>query len=182
MALSQIDPVSALVVIDLQKGIMAIPTAQPAAEVAARAAQLAKAFRAKGQPVILVNVDAMAPGRTETPFNFTPPEGWTDLIHELDRQPTDYVVTKHTVGAFQNTALQEILAGRGVTQVVMCGISTTAGVESTARQAYDRGYNVVLVTDAMTDRDEANHRHSVEKVFPRIGETATTAEVIAKLG
>jgi nicotinamidase-related amidase len=60
-------------------------------------------------------------------------------------------------------------------------VSTSIGVESTARAAYDHGYNVVLVVDAMTDRDASSHCHSVEKIFPRIGETATTAEVIACL-
>lgn len=57
----------------------------------------------------------------------------------------------------------------------MTGISTSAGVEATARSAYDLGYNVVLVVDAMTDRDADSHRHSVEKIFPRLGETDRTA-------
>ena len=70
---------------------------------------------------------------------------------------------------------------RGVTQVFLAGISTSAGVESTARSAYDHGYNVVLVVDAMTDRDADAHRHSVEKVFPRFGETDTTANVLKLL-
>jgi len=54
-------------------------------------------------------------------------------------------------------------------------------VESTARSAYDLGYNVVLVTDAITDRDADAHRHSVEKIFPRLGETDTTAKVLQLL-
>ena len=70
---------------------------------------------------------------------------------------------------------------RGVTQVVIAGISTSVGVESTARSAYDLGYNVVLVVDAMTDRDPEAHRHSVEKIFPRMAETATTEDVLQKL-
>ena len=63
----------------------------------------------------------------------------------------------------------------------MTGIATSAGVESTARSAYDLGYNVVLVTDAMTDRDAEVHRLSVEKVFPRLGKTDTTARVLQLL-
>jgi nicotinamidase-related amidase len=54
-------------------------------------------------------------------------------------------------------------------------------VESTARSAYDLGYNVTLVVDAMTDRDAEAHRHCVEKIFPRLGETATTSEVLRLL-
>lgn len=70
---------------------------------------------------------------------------------------------------------------RGVTQVVLAGISTSAGVESTARSAYDLGYNVVLVEDAMTDRDAEVHRLSVERIFPHLGETDTTARVLELL-
>ena len=72
-------------------------------------------------------------------------------------------------------------AQRGVTQVVLTGVATSAGVESTARSAYDLGYNVTLVVDAMTDRDADAHRHSVEKIFPRLGETATTDDVLKLL-
>jgi nicotinamidase-related amidase len=182
MPLTRIDPVSALVVIDMQKGIVAMAAAQGAAEVTARVAELTRAFRAAGQPVVLVNVAGRAPGRTEMNVAFNPPADWAELIPELDRQPSDHTVTKMNVGAFYGTALDQILRRAGATQVVFCGISTGAGVESTARQAYDRGYNVVAVTDAMTDRDQENHRHSIERIFPRIGETASTDEVVAMVG
>jgi nicotinamidase-related amidase len=181
LALSQIDNIAALVVIDMQKGIMTMPTAHPSAEIAARIGQIARAFRQSALPVVLVNVAGMAPGRTETKFNFSPPPDWAELIPELDRQPSDYTVTKMQIGAFHGTALDMILRRRGVTQVVLAGIATGSGVEATARTAFDHGYNVVAVTDAMTDRDPDNHRHAVEKVFPRIGETATTDEVLAQL-
>jgi nicotinamidase-related amidase len=182
MALTMIDSVAALVVIDLQKGIIAMTTAQPTTAVIDRSAQLARAFRERGLPVVLVNVAGMAPGRTEVKRNFSPPPDWTELIPELDRQQSDYAVTKMQIGAFYGTALEQILRRHAVTQVFLCGISTSAGVEATARNAYDLGYNVVLVVDAMTDRDADAHRHSVANVFPRIGETVTTDEVLAQLG
>jgi nicotinamidase-related amidase len=182
MPLSQIDPVSALVVIDMQKGIVGFPVAHPVAGIIANNAKLAGAFRKRGLPVVLVNVMGRAPGRTQMAFNFSPPPDWAELIPELQQQPTDELVTKMNVGAFYGTALERILRRRGATQVVLTGIATTAGVEATARAAYDHGYNVVAVTDAMTDMDAENHRHAVENVFPRIGETATTAEVLGKLG
>jgi nicotinamidase-related amidase len=178
MAISQLDDVAALVVIDLQKGIVDMPTAEPAGEIVARAARLANAFRERGLPVVLVNVAGRAPGRTDTKLNFAPAPDWAELVAALDRQPSDYTVTKHQFGAFEGTALEQILRRRGVTQIFLAGISTSIGVESTARQAYDKGYHVVLVTDAMTDRDADMHRHSIEKVFPRIGETAATNEVL----
>jgi nicotinamidase-related amidase len=181
MALSEIDSVAALVVIDMQKGIVGLPTACPAAEIAARIAKLATAFRTLELPVVLVNVAGRAPGRTETRFNFTPPPDWTDFIPELNRQPSDYTVTKNQVGAFYGTALEPILRRRGVTQVVLAGIATSMGVEATARNAFDHGYNVALAVDAMTDLSEETHRHSVEKVFPRIGETGTTEDILDRL-
>lgn len=178
MPLSKIDKIAALIVIDLQKGIVSLPTAHSAGEIVDRAARLARAFREQGLPVVLVNVAGRAPGRTEARFNFAPPPDWAELVPELDRQPSDYTVTKFNVGAFYGTAVELILRRRGVTQVFLAGIATSAGVEATARAAYDQGFNVVTVTDAMTDRDGDMHGHSIEKVFPRIGETATTDEVL----
>jgi nicotinamidase-related amidase len=181
MPLTKLDDVAALIVIDLQKGIVGLPTAHPAADIVDRAARLARGFRKRGLPVVLVNVAGRAPGRTEVSLNFTPPADWTDLVPELDRKPSDYTVTKLQIGAFYGTALEQILRRRGVTQVFLAGVATSSGVEATARNAFDRGYNVVPVVDAMTDLDADAHRHSVEKVFPRIGETETTARVLTLL-
>jgi nicotinamidase-related amidase len=181
MPLSQIDPVAALVVIDMQKGIVGLPTAHPMAGIVEKIARLTSAFRAAGQPVVLVNVTGLAPGRNERKFNFQPPADWTELIPELDAQPGDHLVTKMQVGAFRNTGLDDLLRKAGATQAFVVGVATGSGVESTARAAYDHGYNVVLVTDAMTDMDAEVHRHSVEKTFPRIGETTTTDQVLVAL-
>ncbi len=182
MPLSALDPVAALIVIDLQKGIVGLSTAHPTAVVVERSAQLARAFRARGLPVILVNVTASAPGRTDTPRpNYAFPDDWADLVPELDQQPRDYVVSKQRIGAFIGTNLNEILRSHGVTQVFLTGVATSAGVEATARSAHDHGYHVVFVTDAMTDRDPEAHRHSVEKLFPRIGETESTENVLKAL-
>jgi nicotinamidase-related amidase len=179
MTLTALDPKSALIIIDLQNGIVAFPTVHPAAEIVQRAASLADAFRRKALPVVLVNVNAVPPGRTEQGRNLGElPDGWTDFVAELNRQPEDHVVTKRSQGAFMHTGLTEFLRGAGVTQVVVTGIATGSGVESTARQAYELGFNVTLATDAMTDLDLDTHNHSVTKVFPRLGETGTTAEII----
>lgn len=182
MPLTKLDTTAALIVIDLQKGIVGLPTVHPAGEVIGRAAQLARAFRERGLPVVLVNVTGAAPGRTDAgPRRFSFPAGWTELVPELELHPDDYLVTKQRVGAFIGTSLDETLRRRGVTQVLLAGIATSAGVEATARSAYDHGYNVVLIVDAMTDRDADAHRHSVEKIFPRLGETDTTDNVLKLL-
>ncbi|HTX36497.1 MAG TPA: isochorismatase family protein [Bryobacteraceae bacterium] len=182
MPLTQLDTTPALVVIDLQKGIVGFPTVHPIAEIIARTAHLARAFRERGLPVVLVNVSGMAPGRTDAgrpKFSFPP--DWTELVPELEQQPGDHLVTKQRWGAFLGTTLDDDLRRRGVTQIVLTGVATSAGVESTARSAYDLGYHVALVVDAMTDRDVDSHRHTVEKIFPRLGETATTEDVLKLL-
>jgi nicotinamidase-related amidase len=182
MPLTKLDTTPALVVIDLQKGFVGLPTVHPAGEIVGRAAHLARAFRERGLPVVLVNVSGGAPGRTDAgrpKFSFPP--DWTELVPELEQQPGDHLVTKQRWGAFLGTTLDDILRRRGVTQIVLTGVATSIGVESTARSAHDLGYNVTLVVDAITDRDADAHRHSVEKIFPRLGETATTADVLTLL-
>jgi nicotinamidase-related amidase len=182
MSLTKIDTICALIVIDLQKGIVSLPAVHPAGEIIGRSAQLARAFREQALPVVLVNVSGPAPGRTDAgprPFSF--PLDWTELVPELEQHPDDYIVTKQRLGAFIGTTLDDYLRRCGVTQVVLTGVATSSGVESTARSAYDLGYNVTLVVDAMTDRDADAHRHSVEKIFPRLGETGSTDGVLELL-
>jgi nicotinamidase-related amidase len=183
MPITEIDPTAALVVVDLQEGIVALPLAHPVAEVIERVTTLARHFRGKGMPVVLVNVAGTPTGRTDqgTPTPRTLPDGWTDLVKDLDQQPTDIKVTKHARSAFTNTALADQLRERGITQVVVTGIATSSGVESTARDAHEQGFHVTLPTDAMTDSDQARHDHSVKNVFPRIAETGTTEEALAAL-
>lgn len=182
MPLTTLDPVTALIVIDLQKGIVSLPTAHPTRDVIAQTQQLLAAFRRHGLPVVLVNVDKGAPGRTERAFSTRDmPPDWTDLIAELDRQPGDITVTKRSWGAFATTDLDAQLKARGVTQVVVVGVATGSGVEATARQAYEGGYNVTLAIDAMTDMRAEAHAYSIANVFPRLGETGTTQDVIALL-
>ena len=182
MPVTVLDPTTALVIIDLQNGVVALPTVHPIAGVVERAANLAAAFRAKGLPVVLVNVDGGAPGRAEQSRSLGDlSQGWTDIVPELDRQPGDKLVTKKTWGAFTSTDLEAHLRGLGVTQVVLAGVSTSAGVESTARHAHELGFNVALAVDAMTDMDAERHANSLTRIFPRLGETGRAADIIALL-
>lgn len=180
MTLTTMDPKPALVVIDLQKGLTAVQTARPIDEIIAQTARLAQAFRRHDLPVVLVTATGQAPGRTEAPSKITvqPSADWADPVPELDPQPGDLLVTKQRWGAFTGTSLDARLRDLGVTQIVLTGVATSAGVESTARSAHEHGYHVVLATDAITDRDPDMHRHTVERIFPRIGETATTPEIL----
>ncbi|KAA3451928.1 hydrolase [Mesorhizobium sp. SARCC-RB16n] len=179
MAVTMLDQRTALVVIDLQKGIVSLPTAHPAGEVVKQAAILAEAFRDHGLPVVLVNVDGLPPGRTEQPSRVREfPAGWTDFVDELQPRPQDHIVTKRTAGAFVNTDLETHLKSVGVTHVVIAGVATSMGVEATARHARDLGFNVTLALDAMTDTKLDAHTNSLAHVFPRLGETGTTREII----
>jgi nicotinamidase-related amidase len=177
-----LDPGSALVLIDLQAGIVAGPKAHAVEVVVANAARLATAFRDQGRTVVLVNVAGGAPGRVEQARPPGPPsEGFDELVPDLGAAPGDLRVTKRRWGAFSEPSLDPELRARGVTQIVLGGIATSIGVESTARQAHELGYNVTLVIDAMTDFSLESHLHAVERIFPRIGERVTTDTVISLL-
>jgi nicotinamidase-related amidase len=182
MTISQIDKNTALIIIDLQKGIVTIPGAHGINDVIKNAASLADAFRTKKLPVVLVNAVGIAPGRTEQRFSLKDlPADFAELVPELNRHADDYTISKRTWGAFTATELEKILKSRNVTQVVVAGVATSFGVESTARQAYELGFNVTLATDAMTDRSPQSHENSLAQIFPRLGETGTTSEIIEML-
>ena len=182
---------TALVVIDLQRGIVAAPSVpHSSAEVVARAAQMAAALRNAGGTVVLVHVTPSADGKdglkpiTDAPVGAggrTLPPDWAEIVPELAPQPSDVIITKRQWGAFYGTELDLQLRRRGVDTIVLCGISTSIGVESTARDAYERGYNQIFVEDAMAARDVEEHRHTVGSLFPRIGRVRTTEEVLAAI-
>ncbi|KHE02271.1 nicotinamidase-related amidase [Pantoea sp. PNA 14-12] len=182
MALTTLDAKTALIVIDLQEGIVALPVVHEPQPVIERCAALAAAFREKDLPVVIVNVAGGAPGRTESPRHQGElPANWATLVPAMTPQHNDITVTKHTWGAFNQTTLHDQLQKRGITQVVICGIATSIGVESTARQAYELGYNVTLAVDAMTDLNSDTHENSIKRIFPRLGETGSCDDVRAKL-
>jgi len=179
MSVTALDPQTALIVVDLRQGIIGSRFIHSIAEVTSQTRSLIEAFRRNELPVVLVNVAGGAPGRTEqTRRRQALPEGWTDLIPELNPKPSDILVTKRTWGAFASTDLEARLKQKAVTQVVITGVATGTGVESTARPAYEQGFNVTLAIDAMTDLCTEAHTYSVTHVFPRRGETGTTQQII----
>lgn len=184
MPVTAIDPDTALIVIDLQQGHAEAQLAHPIEGVVERSVTLAKAFRSRSLPVVLVAVAGSPTGRTDVAPkgpSHSFPEGYADLLPELDVQGTDILVVKHARSAFSGTGLAERLRGLGVTQVVITGVTTGSGVESTARDAHEQGFNVTLPLDAMSDTDLARHEHSVTKIFPRIAETGSTQDVLDAL-
>ncbi len=179
MAVTTLDPKTALVVIDLQNGILSYPTIHPVGEVVRHASALADAFRSHGLPVVLVIAAGRAPGRTEQARSHGElPAGFTDLLPELNQQPQDHTVTKSTPGAFTNTDLEAHLRKLQITQVVVAGVATSNGVEATARHAYELGFNVTLASDCMTDLSTEVHVNSITRIFPKLGEIGTAQDII----
>jgi nicotinamidase-related amidase len=177
-----------LVIIDLQKGITSMQT-EPydTKTVISNAAKLAKAFRENEMPVFLVHVafskgtalepiaDNARPSRGETPAD------WADIVPELGPEPSDVVITKRQWGAFYGTDLDLRLRRGGIDTIVLAGIATTYGVESTARFAYEYGYQQVFAEDAMSDRSKQAHESSIEFVLKRIGRVRKTADILQGL-
>ncbi len=186
-----LDPTTtALVVIDLQNGVVAMPTEPRRPDVVvAHTKQLADALRAKGGFIVWVRV-ASAPDAKDMlrplvdvppPWPASRPANWSEIVLEVVVQPHDYVLTKKQWGAFYGTDLDLQLRRRGIQTIVLTGIATSIGVESTARSAVEHGYQQVFVEDAMASRSAAEHAHTVQLIFPRLGRVRSTQDVLAAL-
>ncbi len=176
---------TALVVIDLQKGITSMPSRPYSAQgVISNAFKLADVFRKNNMPVFLVHVEVTK----ETSLNVisdqtfsrpTPPSSdWAEFVPELTPTPKDIVITKRQWGAFYGTDLDLQLRRRKIDTIVLCGISTDYGVESTARFAYEYGYQQIFVEDAMSSRSDEQHNAAVNFIFKRIGRVRKTDEIV----
>ena len=177
---------TALVIIDLQAGIAARQTAPyTSAEVIDRSARVAKSLREKGGTVVYVRVDMAnflqlpvdLPSRD--PNAPPPPPSASELVPEAGFHSGDILITKRHWGAFAGTELEQALKQRAIDTVVLTGISTNAGVESTARQGTGLGFAFVVVEDACASTDAEAHRFAFERTFPRLARVRTTEEVIA---
>jgi nicotinamidase-related amidase len=175
---------TALVLIDLQNGILAMDTAPyPTAQVLEKGRSLAAWFRAAGSPVVLVNVDfgtdfADAPqGLADAAMpRGERPADWAELADDL-LEPGDLRVTKHHWGAFHGTDLDVKLRRRGIDTIVLGGVATNFGVESTLRAGWEHGYNMIVVEDACTTVSQDLHEMAFTKVFPRISRVVRSGEL-----
>lgn len=180
---------TAFVVIDLQKGIVSRETfPYSSANVVKNAALMADKFRKNSIPVFLVRVN-MSPdgGDRLNPLNDlpvisqSPPSDWAEIVPEMGPDTNDFIITKHQWGAFYGTELDLQLRRRGIDTIVLCGIATNIGVESTARFAYEYGYNQIFVEDAMASISPDEHEFTVIKTFPKMGLVRNTEQVLAAL-
>ena len=181
----ELDPkTSALILIDLQAGIVGMPL-QPRSgpETLAAGKALAEKFRAAGAKVVLVRVD-FAPDfadalqqPVDTPFRGARPPGWSALAEGL-AEPSDILIVKRQWGAFHGTELDLQLRRRGVRTIVLGGIATNIGVESTARHGWELGYELVLVEDACTSRSAELHDMAIRFIFPKIARVRQAADIV----
>ena len=180
-----------LVIIDLQKGIAGMGrNLEPysAEEVIGKASELADACRKNNIPVFLVHINPAKETRLNPPADNPMlststelPHDWAELVSELGRQAGDVIITKHHWGAFYGTDLDMQLRRRGIDTIILCGIATSIGVESTARFAYEYGYKQIFAEDAMTAMSTEEHEMSVEKILKRIGQVRKTQEILGKI-
>ena len=177
-----------LVVIDLQKGIVG-RDAKPnsAADVVARASALADSFRKNSMPVFLVHVGGSADGKdrlspiTDSANPWTSakmPPDWSEIVPELGPYAGDQVILKKQWGAFYGTDLDLQLRRRGLDTIVLCGISTNIGVESTARFAFEYGYQQIFVKDACSAMSAEAHENSFSEIFSRMGRIRSAQDVL----
>lgn len=181
---------TALVLIDLQKGILAMPVApHGAAEVIDNSARLGASLKQAGGVLAPVHVAFSPDGadrlrqEVDRPNPAAPlPADWSDFVPEIASLPADFVIVKRQWGAFHGTELDLQLRRRGVDTIVLTGVATNFGVESTAREAWQYGYSVVVAEDAVSSFGEALHKFSIETILPRIARIRSTAQILAALG
>jgi nicotinamidase-related amidase len=181
---------TALVVIDLQNGIAnkeRVLSPYTATQVIRNASLLANAFTEQGALVVLVrvsSVDGKDMLKPSTDVKINPvqrQEGWDSIVPELVKVKNVHTITKRQWGAFYGTDLDLQLRRRGIDTIVLCGVSTAIGVDTTAREAYQQGYNQIFVEDAMTASTKEEHDYVCKFIFPKIGKLRTTEEVVAIL-
>lgn len=182
---------TALVIIDLQHGIAGMNVApHPAAEVIANTVKIGRPLKAAGGLIVAVRVAFSAGGvdrlsqPTDQQMQVPPggyPANWSDLVPEIAGLSADVAITKRQWGAFHGTELDLQLRRRGVDTIILTGIATNFGVEGTGREAWQHGYAVVFAEDAMAAPTAEHHKFALEKIFPRLGRTRATAEIVAAL-
>ena len=195
--ITTIDKQTALILIDLQKGIVRMDTVHPVKDILLKASMLVDVFRVANLPIVIVHVNPIDAAWTKTrvevsalPQNLfmqtiarmaMPVMGFTDIVPEIKIQPEDILIEKKSWNAFFQTPLDKELKKRKVTQLVFAGISTSIGVEGSARAASELGYNLIFAIDAMTDKVKEAHDNSIHNIFPRIGELSNVMEITRKL-
>lgn len=177
---------TALVMIDLQHGIVPRPWAPYTGEqVVGNCVLLAQEMRNRGAMVVFVHVllNELVTRQVDAAAAPTapPPPQASQLVPEAGVEATDIVVAKRSWGAFYGTELDQLLRRRGIKTILLAGIATNMGVESTARAAFDHGYELVFAEDAMTSFSAEAHQFACETMFRRMGKVRSTVHLLDAL-
>lgn len=188
MAELSLDPQwTALIAIDLQNAIIARGTApHSVVDVVNKNFQIAAALRSRGGLIVWVRVDINRLIRLRVdqppPFDGQQQPGYLmEISPTAGLQVGDLVITKHHWGAFAGTRLEELLKARGIRTVILTGVSTSVGVESTLRQGTGLGFSFAVVEDACSGQQAVEHRFAIETIFPRLSRVRATNEVLKSL-
>ena len=164
---------TALILIDLQVRVVGRQLApRGGAEVVWQSMHLADRVRGNGSLVAVV--------QSERPGALQQPPG-NEVVEEVAPKAGDLLITKYTWGAFHETGLHDKLQERKISTVIIAGLTTNFGVESTARAAAEHGYHVVLVEDAMASMDAGSHAFAVSEIFPHLGTVCSTDDLMSRL-
>ena len=179
-----LDPrTTALVLIDLQNAIVSRDTKPySASEVIERSRRLADAFRAKNAPVVYVRVvisDLLSlPADEEMTLPKDMPASLSEIAESAGMQNGDLLISKRHWGAFAGTGLEDELRSRGIVTVVLAGIATNIGVESTLRQGTGLGFGFVTVEDACSTFSPELQDFAFSAIFPRLSKVRKTQQVL----
>jgi nicotinamidase-related amidase len=186
----ELDPkTTAAIFIDLQHGIVSRPIQPyPASEILSRSSQLAAALRTAGGTAVYVRVDiadiahpSIDAAPMSDPNGPPAPPIASQLVPENGHQPGDVFITKRQWGAFYGTNLEQQLRRRNIRTILLGGVATNMGVESTARAAHDQGYELIFAEDAMSTMSPEFHAFPIKNIFPRMGRVRTTEQILSAL-
>lgn len=183
--ITALDKNTALVLIDLQNSVISLQLAHPVKDLLPNVNLLIDSFRKNNLPIVAVNVNpagAWTKARREAKQAPLPTgDDWYKITSVININENDIHITKHTWNAFFETNLHHELKKKSISGIVLAGISTSIGVEGTARAASELGYNITFATDAMTDMKEEAHQRSIQFIFPRMGEIGTTKDILGMM-
>lgn len=182
MPITRLEPTAALIIIDLQQAIAALPLTTPLVAILKNTNRLAHAFRQSALPVVSVVAGSVFVGRNDHGRTVRSMDlADTELLAGLHTSDGDHRIRKSNWGAFTGTDLEMFLRKRGVSQLVVVGVATSIGVESTVRHAVELGFNIAVATDGVADISADCHDYSLRKILPKISETGTTIEILKAL-
>ncbi|PCE27093.1 hypothetical protein BWP39_09925 [Paraburkholderia acidicola] len=182
MAITKIDAKSALIAVDMQKGILPMAAPADVERIVAKTIELANTFHELGLPVVWVRALGLPGGRVESrPPVGEPQADFAELHNDLPFEEGDLDISKKGTNAFLSQKLHALLQERGITNVIVAGIALGVAVESTVRAGFDAGYSMTVATDATTDPMPGRAQAVLKFTLPMFSESGTTAEILTAL-